>query len=328
MDDLSHGMRDKTHPPRAWAQTELARLAARRYGVVAIWHLLDLGFVREGVRRMVQAGRLHPLYRGVYAVGHRSLSPRGRLLAAVYACGRDAVASHHAAGWLWNVRRARGSKHHVTVAARGRKGPRGIALHCVRRLHPEDVTVIDGIPVTSLARTLVDLGALLPLKQLRRAFEEADRLGLLDAAAVQRACDRGKGRKGVANARRALELYEPDPPKTRSDLEKDFFDWCDANGIPRPSANLWVAGQEVDMAWLDELGRPIAVVELDSREYHSTLEAFERDRERSAALEAARIPHIRVTSRRMRRDSERLRSQVLSLLAVRPFAPQKDEGPA
>jgi hypothetical protein len=202
------------------------------------------------------------------------------------------------------------------VVARGRKAPPRVGLHCVRHLHEEDVTVVDGIPVTSLARTLVDEGALLPPTQLRRTFEEADRRGLLDARSVQRACDRGNGRKGVANARQALALYEPDPPKTRSEIEKDFFDFCEDAGIRRPSSNVWVAGQEVDAAWFDERGDPIAVVELDSYEYHGTREAFERDRERSAALTAAKIPCIRVTSRRMKRDGKTLRAELLLLLAV------------
>ena len=291
-------------------------MATQQYGVVTIWQLLAAGLSHEGIRRLVRAGRLHSLYRGVYAVGHRALSPRGKLLAAVYACGRDAVASHHDAAWVWNVGRSRVARFHVTVAARGRKAPRGVALHCVRQLHPEDVTEVEGIPVTSLARTLVDLGAVLSLTQLRRTFEEADRRGLLDAPAVARVCDRGNGRRGVANARRALELYEPDPPKTRSEAEREFFDWCDAMGVPRPSSNVWIEGQEVDAAWLDRNGRPIAVVELDSYEFHSTREAFERDRERSAALEVAGIPCIRVTSRRMRRDGRALRAQLLSLLSV------------
>jgi hypothetical protein len=229
----------------------------------------------------------------------------------VYACGKEAVASHHAAAWMWEVRRLGAGRFHVTVPVR-RKTPPGIQMHCVAKLHPEDVAVVEGIPVTSLARTLVDEGALLSVTPLRRTFEEADRRGLLDANAVARACDRGRGRKGVAKARIALRDYEPDPPKSRSDLEEDFRDFCRANEIPMPSFNVWVAGQEVDAAWLDAG----VVAELDSWEYHSTREAFERDRERAAALQAARIPLIPVTSRRLERDGEALRSQLLSLIGV------------
>ena len=301
---LYRGMRDKEHEPHR----ELAKLASRQYGVVAIWQLLGLGFSRDAVMRMGQAGRLHRLYRGVYAVGHRALSPRGKLLAAVYACGERAVASHHAAAWMWEVRRLGAGRLHVTVPVR-RKEPTGIQLHCVRALPNEDRAVVEGIPVTCLARTLVDEGALLTQQQLRRTFEEADRRGLLDADAVARACHRGRGRKGVANARQALADYRPDPPKSRSDLEEDFLDFCRDNGIPEPSVNVWIAGQEVDMAW-PEHG---VIVELDSWEFHRTREAFERDRERLEELAAADLKPIRVTSRRMQRNGAALCAHLLAL---------------
>ena len=248
-------------------------------------------------------------------MGHRALSLRGKLLAAVYACGPKAVASHHAAAWMWEVRRLGGGRFHVTVPGR-RKGPRGVVLHCVRELPDEDRAVVDGIPVTTLARTLVDEGALLPETQLRRTFEEADRRGLLDAGAVERVCERGRGRKGVAAARVALRDYEPDSPKTRSDGEEDLRDFCRASGIPQPSFNIWVEGQEVDAAWLDDTGRVLAVAEFDSWEYHRTRAAFERDRERAAALAAARIPRIPITSRRIERDGGALRAQLLSVIGV------------
>jgi hypothetical protein len=301
-------MRHQERPPRE----ELAGRASRQYGIVAVWQLRAMGFTPDSVKRLVAAGRLHRLYRGVYAVGHRALSARGKLLAAVYSCGPAAVASHHDAAWVWGVRGLGGSVFHVTVPGRGRRSHGRVKLHCVRSLDDEEVAVVDGIPVTSLARTLVDEGALLTQQQLRRTFEEADRRGLLDAAAVGRVCDRGRGRRGVAAARLALEYYRPDPPKTRSELELDFLDFCRANGIPEPGVNLWVEGQEVDAAWLDAG----VVVELDSWEYHRTRAAFERDRERAAKLEVAGIRRVPVTSRRMQMDGTALRTQLLSLLAV------------
>jgi hypothetical protein len=303
-------MREKNRAPREERLAALADCASRQYGIVAIWHLLELGFTHEALRRMVVAGRLHPLHRGVYAVGHRSIPPRGRVLAGVYAYGRDAVASHLTAAWVHELRRGRGEVH-VTVVARQRKRRAGTRVHTVRSLHDEDVTVAEGIPVTSVARTLTDLGASLSQQQLRRTFEEADRRGVLDAAAVHRACERGRGRKGVRNARVALADYRPDSPKTRSDLEVEFLEFCRAHGIPEPSVNVWVEGQEVDMAWLDRG----VVVELDSYEYHRTRAAFERDRIRSAELEVAKWRPIRVTSRRMKQATA-LRTHLLSLLAV------------
>jgi hypothetical protein len=186
-----------------------------------------------------------------------------------------------------------------------------VRLHAVRALHAEDISAVEGIPVTSVARTLADLGALLPEEQLRRTFEEADRRGLLDARAVRRACERGRGRKGIRKARVALAEYQPDSPKTRSDLEIEFLEFCRANGIPQPSVNVWLEGQEVDMAWPERR----VVVELDSYEFHRTPAAFERDRIRSAELEVARWRPIRVTSKRMQQATA-LRAHLLSLLAV------------
>ena len=304
-------MRDSNHPPRQERSAALAARAARQYGVVAVWQLRELGFDGEAVRRLVAARRLHPLYRGVYAVGHRALPPRGRLLAAVYAGGPKAVASHHDAAWLWELGRARGRAFHLTVAARGRRSSKGLAVHCVRTLHPEDIAVAEGIPVTSVARTLVDLGAVLPLDRLRRAFEEADRRALLDAAAVERACGRGRGRRGVAEARRALAEYTPDPPKTRSEAEAEFFEFCDEIGVRRPASNVWIEGQEVDAAWIEER----VAVEIDSWEYHRTRAAFERDRARTEQLLAAGWRPIRVTPRRIA-QVEPLRTNLLSLLGI------------
>ncbi|HEX8053874.1 MAG TPA: hypothetical protein VF517_12845 [Thermoleophilaceae bacterium] len=304
-------MRHKIRTPREERLAALAARASRQYGILAIWQLSELGFTPDSVKRLVAARRLHRLYRGVYALGHRSLAPRGRVLAAVYAYGPDAVASHLAAAWVHDLRRSRGSVVHVTVVGKERRARAGTRLHAVRTLHTEDVTVVEGIPVTSVARTLTDLGASLSEKQLRRTFEEADRRGLLDASAVRKACERGRGRRGIGNARVALAEYRPDSPKTRSDLEIEFLEFCRANGIPEPSVNVWVEGQEVDMAWLDRG----VVVELDSYEYHGTRAAFERDRVRSAELEVARWRPIRVTSQRMQQATA-LRSHLLSLLAV------------
>jgi hypothetical protein len=233
-------------------------------------------------------------------------------MAAVLACGPGAVVSHHQAAWLHDLGRRFPSNIHVTAPARSRCGHPGIKLHRVRDLHPDDVTVVDGIPVTSVVRTLVDQAALLTQQPLRRLFEEAERRGLLDARAVEGVCHRGRGRRGVKAARAALKEAHPDPPMTRSDLERAFLAFCRDSGIPEPSVNVWVEDQEVDIAWLDRG----VVVELDSYEYHRTRHAFERDRVRSERLAAARIWPIRVTQHRLTRQAAELRANLLSLLAV------------
>jgi hypothetical protein len=288
----------------------LAAKATRQHGVISVPQLYLLGFSRYAVHRMAQGGRLHRLYRGVYAVGHRALSIHGRVMAAVLAAGPGAVASHSTAAWLHEIRRGhRGLIHVMVHGKRGRR--KGFRLHVTSDLHPEDVTEIDGIPCTSLARTLLDEADLLTQPQLRRRIEEAERRGLFDLRQVERVCARASGRRAVTRLRAALGEADPDPPKTRSDLELDFRDFCRRHGIPRPAFNVWIEGQEVDAVWLD---RKVAV-ELDSYEHHSGRAAFERDRARSSALAAAKWRPIRVTGRRMERDPERLAAEVRELLA-------------
>ena len=126
-------------------------------------------------------------------------------------------------------------------------------------------------------------------------------------------CERAGGRRAVTRLREALLGALPDPPTTRSELERDFLDFCSRHGLPAPSTNVWVAGQEVDAAWLDRR----VVVELDSYDFHRSRAAFERDRVRSADLEVAGFRPIRITSRRMTREPQALRAHLLSLLAVR-----------
>jgi hypothetical protein len=292
----------------------LAERAARQHGIVSIAQLYELGFTHESVRRMIGAGRLHPLHRGVYAVGHRAVTVKGKLLAAVYACGEGAVLSHQDAAWLWRLRRGTGGPQiHVTVVATGRRRRGSIRPHCVKELYPGDVTVLGGIPVTSVARTLLDMAEVVSSKDLRRMFEEAERLRIFDLREMEAVCARAYGRRGVGRARRALEEAHPDPPWTRSDLELAFFEFCREEGIPEPAVNVWVEGQEVDVAWFEPR---TVVVELDSYEYHGTREAFERDRVRGEVLAVAEIPCIRVTGRRLTRGRHELRGHLLSLLAV------------
>src|SRR4051794_2288005 len=147
---ISFDIRSKESP----GDQALADLAERQHGAVAIWQLLGMGFGRAAIQYRLGSGSLHQLFRGAYAVGYPSISPRGRIMAAVLACGDDAVASHHSGTYVWGVRRKR-MMVDVTVR-RSRHGQRGIKLHRVRYLDPDDCAIEDGIPVTSVARTILD----------------------------------------------------------------------------------------------------------------------------------------------------------------------------
>jgi predicted transcriptional regulator of viral defense system len=270
----------------------LAAFAARQYGVVARRQLLDAGLTAELVRTRVDAGLLVPLHRGVYAVGHCSLRREGHWLAAVLAVGPGAVLSHREAAALHALRPADRPTVDVTVAAQ-RRVP-GVRVHRVRRLGAEDTTTVTGIPVTTTARTLVDLAAVVSPQALAKAVEEAERSHRLDVRAIEAVLRRTRGRNGRGHAAiRAVlaDLAAHGTTVTRSRLEERFLMLLDEHGLPRPLTNAWTEAMEVDACW------PAArlVVELDGWEYHRTRQAFQRDRDRANALAAKGWTVLRFT---------------------------------
>jgi predicted transcriptional regulator of viral defense system len=186
--DIDHHIRGKGRTggePGSPNERAIADLAAQQHGVVSRRQLLALGFGRRAIDRRIGSGRLHPVHRGVYAAGHPGLSAHGRWLAAVLAFGPGATLSHRSAAALWGFLRVAAAPVDVTIAeARGRGRP-GIRLHRVRELHADDRTCHDSIPVTAVARTLLDLAEELHPRRLERAFEEAERLSLLDLTALR-----------------------------------------------------------------------------------------------------------------------------------------------
>jgi hypothetical protein len=214
----------------------------------------------------------------VYAVGHTALTVHGRWLAAVKACGPGALLSHISAAALWNLIRSSSPIIHVTTP--GRASPRGIRVHRVRRLHPDDAAVVDGVPVTSVARTLLDLADVLPARQLIRAVEQAERLRVFDMRAIDGL--RSDGRR-IKKLRTAIAAVAGEPPRVNSDWERDLLDFCDDHDIPRPELNVIVEGHEVDALWRAKK----VVVELDSYLFHRHLKAFEEDRRKYAKLQLA-----------------------------------------
>jgi hypothetical protein len=276
-------------------EREIARIADRQHGVIAHHQLRALGFRPTAIHRRITAGRLHHLHVGVYAVGHSRTSAHGRWMAAVLACGPTAVLSHNDAAALWDLIRAHSGAIHVTTARRCH-GRAGIVLHR-SNLRPEDCTERESIPVTTPARTLLDLAETAPHSLLERAIEQAEVLKLFDLRAVDRLLARSHGRHGLGALTTALRAYWGPGPVTRSELERRFLELCRMAGLPPPAMNMFVAGMEVDALWHKER----LVVELDGRAYHRTRMAFERDRRRDAALQLAgyrvlRLTHLRLTT--------------------------------
>jgi predicted transcriptional regulator of viral defense system len=255
-------------------------VARRQHGVVDHANLIASGLSPAAIGRWSAQGQLHRVHRGVYAVGHAVLTVEGRWLAAVKACGPGAVLSHISAAALWAIRRTSSPIVHVTTPDRA--SPRGIRVHRVRRLHPDDVALIDGVPVTSVARTLLDLADVLPLRQLIRAIEQAERLQLFDLNAIKALIARSKGRR-TKTLQDAVAAVTAEPPRTNSDWERDLLDLCDDHDIPRPELNVLVNGYEVDALWRMKK----MIVELDSYAFHRSRRAFEQDREKYADLQLA-----------------------------------------
>ena len=270
----------------------IAALADAQYGVVAYRQLLEVGLGEDGIAARLRTGRLHRVHRGVHSVGHRSLRPEGYWTAAVLACGPGAVLSHRSAAALWALRSGAGAAVDVTVPSNGgRHRRRGIRIHRSRRLAPEEVTVELGIPVTTVARTLLDLADVLQAHGLKRAVAEAEYRGLFDLMALSAVVDRNPGRRGAT----LIRAIDARPQRTRSDLEERFLDLVDRYGLPRPTAGLFVAGHETDFAW----PRAKLIVETDGHAAHRTEEAFEADRLRDRETLRAGFRTIRLTGEAM-----------------------------
>jgi very-short-patch-repair endonuclease len=295
------------HPGR---EGELARLATRQHGVASHRQLLALGFGVRWIERRLWEGRLTAIHRNVYAVGHTRVPPRGHWWAAILAYGPDALLSHHTAAVSWGFQWQRKGPVHVTAGC-GRQGVRrreGIWIHRCK-LAPEDLARRDGIPVTTVARTLFDFAEAAPYEALKRAAEEADRLKLLRLRELEAVCERGHGRRALRPVRRLLaDLGAPD--EGRSPLEIRFAGFLRRHRLPAPVQNAHVLDHEVDALW------PAAklVVELDSWEHHGHRAAFERDRARDPKLLLAGYRTIRVTHRRLDREAGELAAEIRQLL--------------
>jgi len=232
-------------------------------------------------------------------------------MAAVLACGPDALLSHRSAAALWGLQSSAASRIDVTAPGRRGRGRPGIVLHRVGSLHGSDRARRDGIPVTAVARTLLDLAELVSPNQLGRAFEEAERLRLLDLQSLQAVRDRSPGRRGL-RALGGLLVEGREPLEARSELERRFVELCREANLPLPALNTAVVGHEVDALW----PRQRLIVELDGYAFHRTRAAFERDRARDLDLQLAGYRVLRITSVRLDRERAAVATAVRSLLAT------------
>lgn len=294
----------RTHDGQA-----MARLARRQRGVISARQMAELGFPPRTITRWIQDGKLHRLHRGVYAVGHRALSWEGRVMAAVMA-RPGSVASHVTAGWAHGLLRSQPDTIHLTARTRQRL-KRDFVVHFAR-LETEDVTTVDGIPVTSPARTVLDLAAN-PRRDLARLLRRANELRLLDRRRFEALLARTKGHKGHTRLAAALRLYKPEEAVLRSDLERHFRGLILAAGLPTPQTNVVVEGYELDCYWEAEG----FAVELETYATHGSPTSFEEDPKRHDDLLLAGIELIRVSDVRLDREPRETIARVADHLARR-----------
>jgi very-short-patch-repair endonuclease len=298
---------------------QVAALATRQHGVVASAQLVALGLTQRSISHRAASGRLHRVHRGVYAVGHRVLGVRGRYMAAVLAGGPGAALSHASAAALWELRRSDATRIDVSVRRSGRRSPPGLRLHRPRTLRADEVTMRYGIPVTTPARTLLDVAATLSSRQLERALDQAEIQQLTDYPSLAAMARAHPGHRGARILTEALQRHTAGTTLTKSDLEELFLKLCRDHGLPRPRVNEYAADLEGDFLF-EAHG---LVVETDSWTYHRTRAAFERDRERDATRTRAGYRTIRFTHRQIAEQPETVAATVSAALRS-PATPAPD----
>jgi very-short-patch-repair endonuclease len=266
---------------------QIAAVAGRQHGLITAAQLRGAGLDTAAVARRARAGRLHRVGRAVYAVGHASLSQEGRWLAAVLQAGEGAALSHLAAAKLWEIWRRR--VHTTDVLS-----PRRTRLPYVHRtlhLDPRDITRRHGIPVTTVARTLVDLADLLTAEQLANVIHEAAFRQRFSEPATRAAMAHAQGRRNLHVLEDALHAHASGSAGTKSGLEDRFLELVRARGLPEPQVNTRVEGIEVDFLWTEEK----LCVEVDGPG-HQRPRTRREDADRDARLTAAGYRVVRVPS--------------------------------
>jgi predicted transcriptional regulator of viral defense system len=296
-------------------EARIAEWAERQHALVTLPQLQSLGLGRSGVSRRASNGRLHRVHRGVYAVGHPHLTQRGNWMAAVLACGPRAVLSHRSAAALHGIRRDNRARADVTLPGGSARSRPRIEVHRTSTLEAADITVVDGIPCTTVARTLVDLGDVVSRQAVERAVSQAEAMRVFDGRAVHEALARAGPRRGAGILRAVLESYE-EPVLTEKGIEEAFLALCRKAALPSPAVNAWMSlhdgiAYKADFLWRAEK----LIAETDGRDVHTTRKAFEHDRLRDQRLTLAGFTVVRFTWRQVANEPQRVSGALRSLLA-------------
>jgi very-short-patch-repair endonuclease len=281
-------------------------LIRAQHGVISRAQLLGLGYTTGEIRNRVENGRLHRLFRGVYAVGRPDVTRRGWWMAAVLTAGDDSALSDYSGAALYGVHEASLWPIHVSVPPGARRSQRGIVMH-PRQLLPSEITEHSGIPVTTVAVVITDLAAHMRRGPLEGVINQADILGLTTPPDLRAALDEMPRRAGRKPLRETLDRRTF--RFTRSQLERAFIPLALQAGLPRPETCVVVNGWEVDFYW-PELD---LVVEADSLTYHRTPQQQETDRRRDQAQAAAETERLRFSHSQIRYEPGYVRALLASV---------------
>jgi very-short-patch-repair endonuclease len=275
---------------------------------------------RRGIERRLEGGRLHLLHPAVYAVGHRSISKQGWWMAAVLASGPEAVLSHHTAAALWGIRGYSGGTIHVTMPHKSASTKR-IRRH-FSQVPDDERAIHEGIPATSVHRTIFDLAPTVSVDDVLAMIKEAEYLNRWDRLSLPDLLERYRGKRGSRKLRFALQRLEEEPTgRKRSKLEERFAPFLRRHRLPLPRFNDWILlgakRYQVDCHW----PHLRLIVELDGWEGHSSRSAFQDDRARDRVLHAAGYSVIHLTWNQLNIEPEEIAADLRTLLMNNRAAP-------
>ena len=286
----------------------IARVAGRQDNVITLEQLLDAGLGRGAIEHRVKARTMRHMHRAVYLLGAAPPTQMARARAAVMACGDGAVISHRSAAEMFALLPETDREVDVTVVGRNPGFHPGIRLHRPRAMARHEVTKMRGIPVTSVARTIADLAATEPTRDVEAAFQEALYRKIVTDKALAAIIRREPRRRGARVIRSLLQ----DTRMTRSEKERALLRLIDAAQLPRPVTNVRLHGHLVD-AYRPEQH---LVVEVDGWDAHGHRLAFESNRKRDQVLLAHGIRTMRVTGRQLKNEALRLTALIAQSLAA------------
>ena len=296
-----------------------AHLAAAQHAVFGLAQVTDFGVTARAIQLRAAARRLHRIHQGVYSLVPRELlTRRGHWMAAVLACGPRAVLSHRSAAALHGLRDTAQRRIEVTVPRRSSRERAGIQVHRATNLTAADITIVDNIPCTSVARTLFDLGEVIARRPLERAFDQSEVLELFDLRAIEDQLDRNPTRPGARAVTQLLEEHYIGSTPTQSELEEAFYALCRSYGVRMPEVSQWVDLADGEpMIWADFVWRAQRViVETDGPRFHGTHQARQRDPRRDQRATVAGWRPIRTPWRQVMRRPDELGPTLVKLVGV------------